>query len=116
MIRGLVLLRVLKSKMASVRDMVAPFRVLSRKIGQELNASQLIWFPLRVKNCSDHAQKAKFWYLLAVLFKTSDDYPRHFYMGVPLPLKADYIFQLLKMSSYYLLPGKLREETIQICS
>ena len=31
-IRGLVPLRVLKSKMTSVRDMVVPFRVLSRKI------------------------------------------------------------------------------------
>ena len=27
----------------------------------------------------------RFWYLLWVLFKISDDHPRHFYMGVPPP-------------------------------
>ena len=35
------------------------------------------------KNCWDYAHRTEFWYLLGVLFKTSDDHPRHFYVGVP---------------------------------
>ena len=39
---GLVPLRALKSKMTSGRGMVVPFRVLSRKIWEEVNVSQRI--------------------------------------------------------------------------
>ena len=30
-----------------------------------------------------HAHKTRFWYLLGVLSKISDEHPRHFYRGVP---------------------------------
>ena len=30
-----------------------------------------------------HAHKTRFWYLLGVLSKFSDERPRHFYRGVP---------------------------------
>ena len=32
-----------------------------------------------------HAQTMRFWYLLGVLSKISDEHPRHFHMGVPPP-------------------------------
>ena len=38
-IRDLVLLRVLRSKMTSVRGMVVPFRALCRNIWEEVNVS-----------------------------------------------------------------------------
>ena len=54
-IDGLVPLRLLKCKMSSIRGMVVPFRVLTLKICEEVNVSQLIWYLLGGKNCSDHA-------------------------------------------------------------
>ena len=39
--------------------------------------------PLWGKNCSDHAKKTEFWYLLGFFFKISDDQHRHFCMVVP---------------------------------
>ena len=32
-----------------------------------------------------HAHKTRFWYLLEVFSKFSDEHPRHFYRGVPPP-------------------------------
>ena len=81
---GLVPLRVLKCKMASVKSIVVPFRVLWRKIW-EVNISQLNWYLLGVKNCSDHAHKTEFWYLLGVFSKISNDHLRHFFYGSPPP-------------------------------
>ena len=39
----------------------------------------------RVKLTWGHAHKTWSWYLLGVAFTKSDEHPRHFYMGVPLP-------------------------------
>ena len=50
---GLVPLKVLKSKITSVRVIVIPFRVLTWKIWEEVHLSQLIWYLIRAeKNCS----------------------------------------------------------------
>ena len=39
------------------------------------------WYLLGVKMNSSHTNKTKIWYLLGVIFKISDDHPRHFHMG-----------------------------------
>ena len=59
--------------MASVRDMVVPLWVFSRKTLEEVNVNQLIWYLLEGL---DHAHKILC--LLGVLFKISDNHPRHF--------------------------------------
>ena len=41
--------------------------------------------PLRVTTNLSHTHKTRFWYLLGVPFKVSNNHPRHFYMGVPSP-------------------------------
>ena len=42
--------------------------------------------PPRAENEFAHAHKTRFWYLLEVFSKFSDEHPHHFYRGVPLPL------------------------------
>ena len=42
--------------------------------------------PPRGGNEFAHVHKTRFWYLLEVFSKFSDDYPHHFYRGVLLPL------------------------------
>ena len=43
----------------------------------------LFWYLLGVKLTWGHAHNTRSWYLLGATFKRSDEYPRHFYMGVP---------------------------------
>ena len=42
--------------------------------------------PPRGGNELARAHKTRFWYLLEVFSKFSDEHPHHFYRGVPLPL------------------------------
>ena len=39
---------------------------------------RLVWYLFGVKNCSDHAHKTEFWYLLGIIFKISNDHFLHF--------------------------------------
>ena len=87
-IRYLVSLRVLKSKMTSIRGMVVPFRVLSRKIWEEVNVSQPIfsfclkcWYVLGVKKLFGPRPENRILVPCRAFF--SDDHPRHFYMVAP---------------------------------
>ena len=49
----------------------------------DIFVSELI--PLRVKKILSHAHKAGSWYLLGVLFKISDEYPRHLHTRLSPP-------------------------------
>ena len=42
--------------------------------------------PPRAENEFAHAHKTRFWYLLEVFSKFSDEHPHHFYREIPLPL------------------------------
>ena len=51
----------------------------------QINLLLLNWCLLGVEMSFGHAHKARFWYLLGVFSKFSDEHPRHFYRGVPPP-------------------------------
>ena len=51
-----------------------------------VNLLSLNWCLLGVEMNLGQAHKKRFWYLLGVLSKFSDEHPRHFYRGVPPPL------------------------------
>ena len=100
---------VLKPKMTAARIVSVPFkvrlspRVIDLKLMYLLryankflefflfeircpvNLLSLNWCLLGVEMDLGHAHKKRFWYLLGVLSKFSDEHPRHFYRGVPPP-------------------------------
>ena len=47
---------------------------------------------------SSHAHKARFWYLLGVIFKSSDDHPRHFYMGGLPGCRCGYLIDIFRIT------------------
>ena len=51
----------------------------------QINLLLLNLYLLGVEMSFGHAHKARFWYLLGVFSKFSDEHPRHFYRGVPPP-------------------------------
>ena len=71
---SLVPLKVLKSKMTTVRLITVPLMVLSWK-----NRTELV--PLWGKKL--FKPRPPFWYLLECFSKISDDHSRHFYMEYP---------------------------------
>ena len=44
-----------------------------------------------------HAHKTRFWYLLGVLSKFSDEHPRPFYRKVPPPGGGGEVYRLIKL-------------------
>ena len=66
----------------------------------------LNWCPLGVKMNLRHAHKTRFWYLLGVFLKFSDEHPCHFYRGVPPWL---YFTSENKLSHSYISTVKVHE-------
>ena len=62
------------------------------------------WYHLEVKMNLRHAHKTRFWYLLELFSKFSDEHPRHFIRGVPPPPSPRVIRYYCALSLLFLLP------------
>ena len=55
------------------------------------------WYLLGVEMNLGHAHEARFWYLLVVSSKFSDEHPRPFYRRVPPPPFGVEVYRLIKL-------------------
>ena len=65
------------------------------------NLFSLNWYLLEVKMNLGHAHKTRFLYLLELLAKFSDEYPRHFYRGVPPPPRVIRYYCALTFATFF---------------
>ena len=80
------LIRMLKSKMTSVRVVELPFRLFSRNIWQNIRCVVLELVPLRgVKKIFKPHPSIKILVPFRAFLENFQQAPHHFYMGVPLP-------------------------------
>ena len=56
----------------------------------------------RGENEFAHAHKTRFWYLLEVFSKFSDEHPHHFYREIPLPLSPGNLSNQKDVFFFYL--------------
>ena len=80
-IRGLLPARVLKCQITSVRGLVVPCSVMSRKNNRKYSVLFRVNTSLIGKNCLDHAHKTEFWYLLGGSFQNFRRSPPSLFYG-----------------------------------